>query len=256
MELTCSIKRVLTTNISVSRTQAKKCHLAKPFTLCMADGFVVDVLEPFEANLNDAQILKKLLAENQDFRNLLQANDVFVLDRGLRDVIQDLEEEGFKVLTPSLKGQRMQLTTDESNHSRSHGNPLGSAVEAVHGVVGQKCKLLHNQFDNKALPNAKSFCKIGCYLYNCFGKRFHSDVEMTDEIFDRISHAEAQNTLAEEAAAENWNRRRTRFQDLTSVDFEDFPEMTEKDLKIFCTGGYKLKQAVSYLEELLDINGM
>ena len=39
----------------------KKVPLCKPFTLCLTDGYVVDVLGPFYANEKDVKILKRLL---------------------------------------------------------------------------------------------------------------------------------------------------------------------------------------------------
>lgn len=233
----------------------KKCHLAKPFTICMPDGYIVDVLGPFHGIVNDAQILKHLLQMDNEFNDLIQANDVFVLDRGFRDVVSSLKEKGFKVLMPSLKGQRNQLTAEESNHSRKV-TIVRWAVEAVHGVIGQKNKLLHNQLDNKLLPNAQVLCKIACFMNNTFGKRFHSHVDISEEIVERIQQSPEKNTLAEEVEAERWGRRKTKFKNITSTDLEDFPEMTERDLKIFFTGSYQLKQAVSYLAETLDSNGM
>ena len=42
------------------------------------------------------------------------------------------------------------------------------------------------------------------------------------------------------------------FQRLTSSDVLDFPELTEKDLMVLFTGSYQLKQAISYLAEMLN----
>ena len=135
----------------------------------MADGYVLDILGPFEANFNDDQILKHVLGNNDEFKALLREDDVFILDRGFPDIVQDFENEGPRVLMPALKGKRNQLTTEESNHSRKV-TKVRWAIEAVHGAIGQKNKLLHHQFDNKALPKAKSYCRIACYLNNKYGK--------------------------------------------------------------------------------------
>lgn len=45
------------------------------------------------------------------------------------------------------------------------------------------------------------------------------------------------------------------FKSVTSDDILDFPEMTERDLKILFTGSYQLAQAVSYLAETVDKDG-
>ena len=63
-----------------------------------------------------------------------------------------------------------------------------------------------------------------------------------------------ENTLAVEAETKRWSRRKSLFASLSSNDVLDFPELTEQDLKIFFTGTYQLKQAISYLAELMDEN--
>jgi len=41
----------------------KKVPLCKVFTICAIDGHVIDMLGPYPANLNDAEILKILLQD-------------------------------------------------------------------------------------------------------------------------------------------------------------------------------------------------
>ena len=64
---------------------------------------------------------------------------------------------------------------------------------------------------------------------------------MTDEIINSMNEHEETNTLARDVEAGRWGRRKTMFKPLTSEELQDFPEMTEKDLKIFLTGTYQLK---------------
>ena len=45
------------------------------------------------------------------------------------------------------------------------------------------------------------------------------------------------------------------FRSFSSNDLLDFPELTEKDLKISSMGSYQLSQAVSYLAEMMNDNG-
>lgn len=130
-----------------SNSGQKKVPLCKPFTISTTDGFVVDVPGPFEANLNDAQILKIVLEEPDGISQILRPGDIFFLDRGgFRDVVTYLKEEkGFRVFMPALKGKRAQLTTEESNNSR-FVIKCRWVVEAVHGIFGRKFKLLHHVF--------------------------------------------------------------------------------------------------------------
>lgn len=229
----------------------KKVPLCKPFTICTSTGYIVDTLGPFLANLNDAEIMKLILAEEDGLCKLLRIGDVFVLDRGFRDTVNYLKDKGFTVLMPSLKGKRNQLTTAEANHSRQV-TMIRWVVEAVHGVIGQKYKLLHHQLDNKLLDHASLYCKIACFLVNKFGKRFISNVSTMDEVLIQVKNHPKENTLAQEAENGKWSRRKTQFQKITSTDVDDFPEITENELKILFTGTYQLQQSISYLAEIMN----
>ena len=69
------------------------------------------------------------------------------------------------------------------------------------------------------------------------------------------SQRNVQNTLANEVEEKVWVRQKLLFKSITSDDILDFPEMTERDLKILFTGTYQLAQAVSYLAEMVDTDG-
>ena len=62
----------------------KKVPLCKPFTIYTTDGYVVDMLGPYPANLNDAEILRLILKDPHSLSQLLKENDFAVLDRGFR----------------------------------------------------------------------------------------------------------------------------------------------------------------------------
>ncbi|KMQ87194.1 protein disulfide-isomerase a6-like protein [Lasius niger] len=232
----------------------KGVPLCKPFTICTTNGFIIDVAGPFYANQNDATILKIVMSQEDGLSSLMKEGDIFVLDRGFRDIKNELENRRYRVLIPAFKGKRKQLTTKESNDSR-FVTKVRWPVEAVHGVLGKKYRLLHNQLDNKLLPKTMLLCKVACFLNNTFGKRFNSDHTMVQEVVDQMNDRnDIENTLAEEVENNNWSRKTVPFQKITSEDLIDFPEMSERELKIFFTGTYQLSQAISYLAEMLDDN--
>jgi hypothetical protein len=68
----------------VSYSLQKFDHLIKPFILCCADGYFIDCYGPFRATLNDADILKYILATDKDLKELLirPKNIYLFLDRG------------------------------------------------------------------------------------------------------------------------------------------------------------------------------
>ena len=67
----------------------KKRPLTKPFIIITTDGYYLDVEKPMEATKNDASILTTLLSRRK-FRHFFKEGDVFVLDRGFRNVLGDL----------------------------------------------------------------------------------------------------------------------------------------------------------------------
>lgn len=127
------------------------------------------------------------------------------------------------------------------------------AVEAVHGIIKQKYRLLDHKLDNKMLPKIGTYFRIASFLNNQFGKRLQSDAEFSNEIIERMRLRKAvENTLVTEVEEKGWLRKKVVFQSISSEDILDFPEMTIRDLTILFTGTYQLSQAVSYLAEMVD----
>jgi hypothetical protein len=62
----------------------------KPFVICTTDGFIVDIYGLYEANKNDAKILSEIFKTSNDLRDILKPDDIFVVDRGFRDCVQEL----------------------------------------------------------------------------------------------------------------------------------------------------------------------
>lgn len=56
------------------------------------------MLGPYLANQNDAEILKNIIQDPNGLSKLLLEGDTFVLNRGFRDIVDDLEKKKFKVL--------------------------------------------------------------------------------------------------------------------------------------------------------------
>ena len=126
-------------------------------------------------------------------------------------------------------------------------------MEAVHGRVAQRYKLLRHTLDNKMLPKLRSLCKIIGYLENSYGKRSWGDAPLASEILDLMeSRSGIPHTLGEQVARERWLRRSTTLQRILASDLTDFPKLTEDRLVIFTSGPYQIKLAISYLPEVMD----
>ena len=48
----------------------KNIFLCKQFTICMTDGYIVEMLGPYLANQNDAEILKSVIEDPNGSRKL------------------------------------------------------------------------------------------------------------------------------------------------------------------------------------------
>ena len=83
-------------------------------------GYVVEILGPFCANWNDAQIMKIAMEDPNGLQTLLKPGDICIVDRGFRDVASYLEERGYRVLMPALKGKRNQAFRSSFVDSRNH----------------------------------------------------------------------------------------------------------------------------------------
>jgi hypothetical protein len=58
-------------------------HLAKPFIMCCADGYIIDCYGPFKANLNDATIMEYIMENDPDLPTILEPKKTLVImDRG------------------------------------------------------------------------------------------------------------------------------------------------------------------------------
>lgn len=181
----------------------KKMNLCKPFTICTTNGYIIDFAGPFYGTQNDASILKLVLQDITGLQTLLLPNDIFIVDRGFRDSVDFLRSKGYTVLMPASKGNRTQLTTEEANESRRI-TKLRWVVEAVHGAVAQKYRLLHNSLDNKFIPKLKVLCKIVGFLQNKYGQRLNSDGDNNDEVLEYMeSRMSVENTLSDEVIEKN-----------------------------------------------------
>ncbi|KMQ85970.1 hypothetical protein RF55_11319 [Lasius niger] len=106
------------------------------------------------------------------------------------------------------------------------------------------------------LPKVGVFYRIASFLLNQFGKRLNSDDQISSEVVERmIAQKDIENTLAIMVEENGWFRKRLPFQNISSSDLLNFPELTETDLKILFTGTYQYSQAISYLGEILNEDG-
>ena len=72
-------------------------------------------------------------------------------------------------------------------------------MEAVHGILRQKYRLLDHKLDNKLLPQIGTYFRIALFIHNRFGNTLQSDTESSNEIIEHIkTRQNIENTLAAE----------------------------------------------------------
>ncbi len=54
----------------------KKRNLIKPFLVCAADGTIIDIYGQYDAILNDAKIMERVLLEDKNLRELIYFREI------------------------------------------------------------------------------------------------------------------------------------------------------------------------------------
>ena len=229
----------------------KNQHLCKPFTVCTTDGYIIDFFGPYLANVNDASIIKHIISTEDQFAALLEKDDLFVVDRGFRDASIFLKEKGFQVEMPSfMKKNQVQLSTSQANKSRIV-TKVRWVVEAIHGIIKQKWKILNCEVKNQTLPKIKTYFRIVGCLHNLYGKKLISDKESTVKaaLLEDISNMTEENSLFDYLEKNSLFLKRTKYTPLQDCEIQNFPYLTTADLKLITLGTYQISQAISYLAE-------
>ena len=86
---------------------------------------------------------------------------------------------------PALKDKRKQLTAEESNQSR-FVTKIRCVVKSMHGMLKQMYRLLDHKIDNKFSPKVESYFRNVSFWNNTFRRRLLSDVEVSDEVVQRV----------------------------------------------------------------------
>ena len=93
------------------------------------------MLGPFTANTSDSKLLEHSLKTSDFLRSLFEPGDIFILDRGFRDVEPYLKDRGFDVKMPHfLDAGKNQLTWEQANKTRLAAK-CRFAVEIVNGKL-------------------------------------------------------------------------------------------------------------------------
>ncbi|XP_065675501.1 uncharacterized protein LOC136091722 [Hydra vulgaris] len=232
----------------------KKRHLVKPFVVCTANGFIIDVYGPFAATMNDATILSNILKTKNDIRELVEPNDLFILDRGFRDIVDELKTT-YKVFTKMPTCSKSQLTSLQANHTR-FVTKCKWVIEAVNGTFKQSFKSLEKT-RNTMLPHIMTDVRIAASLINCFHVKYISDKKDGKDIAILMKIKINFKDDLESYILNTKNKSKKHFEPIDALDLNDFPKFSIDDMRKYITfGSYQIKQSYSYLAEHLNKNGI
>lgn len=239
----------------------KQRPLVKPMLAVTTTGYIVSVLGPYlsDRKNNDASILTHAMKTNvEEITSWFKENDVMVVDRGFRDATDFLEDLGIHSEMPVFlkKGQK-QHTTEEANESRLV-TKVRWIVESANGRIKQ-WKYLSNVLPNSQIPYIGDYTRIISSICNKYLPPLCSSEKENDELLAaKMLHLSKQkNELQAKVEESNLDKRSSVNWDPLEGDnsVQDFPVMSEEDLRNLTLGIYQIKQAKSYTREHFDSEG-
>lgn len=235
----------------------KKLPLHKVMLGITADGFIAYVFGPYRSNLDDAEILDDCLYRYPDKLDILQAGDVFVMDRGFRDVVPELRNNrGFRPFTPAMAHGRS-LTTAEANQSR-HVTKVRYIVEQAFGRLKKRFRFFAVPAHNGALKHDFDLLTIAFSLMNLFHRPITSDNNDSDQILQlMMAKKNSPNLLQTLVEERRLIRQQVSFVRLDSTEHNIqtmFPQLSIDELRLISLGSYQIRNSVSYLAEHVQAN--
>lgn len=223
----------------------KMRNLMKIMMCVTTDGTIAAVYGPYPAGQNDASILSEIIREQPEIFEALDFADAMVVDRGFRDVAQELRDLGYIVKIPSfLKPNQKQLPIDESNETR-----LVTKTRFIVEVRNSHMKRIWKYFDGENRTNMCPFLisdfKIAAALLNAFFPVIITDGAM---------HNDVGNLMLERVKVPNIlymvvdKIPKNMFEELNADDLEKFPRLSTEQLKMISLGTYQISKAVHYAQ--------
>jgi hypothetical protein len=192
--------------------------------------------------------MMEVLENDAELRSLLNEKDIFLLDRGFRDCIEELESD-YKLIVhmPKFIGkENKQFTTSEANMTR-FVTKCRWIIEVINSFLKKSFKAIR-EVRNQSLPHTLEDYKIAGALVNKFFKRLFSDrddhVKIVENMKLKLNHPnELQDIITKKEL-----HKKSKFLKLDFIEINDFPKLDFEDIKTNITlGTYQLKQALGYL---------
>ncbi|XP_063373452.1 uncharacterized protein LOC134661345 [Cydia amplana] len=181
--------------------------------------------------------------------------DVFLMDRGYRDVVPYLQNKGMHCKMPEVlaRGQQ-QLSTEAANKSRIITKTRW-IVEARNGHLKSIFKFFDGLIPMAQLNHLNDFLKIAGAIIN----RYHVNIYMEDatvrlarELLNRIHDINVMQARVE--ADVNLTRRNANWNLLNENHFPQFPRLDMAYLKRLTIGIYQINLSPAYIQDKMDMD--
>lgn len=227
----------------------KNRNFVRPMVCVTTNGYIIDILGPFEAVKNDAKCMLEIMQRNQYVNGILRQGDVFILDRGFRDCKQELNEMGYIVKMPEFVKKNepnQQLSTDQANKSRLV-TKTRYVVEARNGNIKTIWPIFARPWSTLSLIHVGRDLRIAAALINKYFNEIVADKGEQEEVVAEgmLARVNLPNILQPIVCTQLFQGHLEFLQPIDDNDFR-FPRMDEVELAKITFGPYQIKQAKSY----------
>lgn len=224
----------------------KKRNFVRPMMCVTTNGYIIDVLGPFKASTNDAKCMQAILAKNAAVSRMMRPGDVFLLDRGFRDCLEDLENKQYVAKTPDfMHKDHSQLTNEQGNRSRLVTKSR-FVVEARNGHIKQIFSVFNEQCSTLNLKHLRKDLRIAAAMINIYFKKVVADAgkeaDVANAMLDSVVLPNQIHPIVQQPLFQDQLKH---FQQVDENNF-DFPQFTREELQQITQGTYQLQQAKSY----------
>ena len=192
--------------------------------VCVApNGYIIDVIGPFRATENDACIMQQIFEGMPEVRSKFQNGDVFVVDRGFRDVKTYLEHRGCIVKMPEIiPAGESQLSDLQASRLR-----LVTKVRFVVEIINGQLKTFFRYFDHvwciQAIPHLMTEFRNAAAIHNMFYSDITPDKDQLQKIarlmLERLTKP---NLLFRLVEVQHLNRKTSTFLSLDTNEWRSF----------------------------------
>lgn len=223
----------------------KKRNYVKPMMIVSTNGTIIGAIGPFKATENDATMTKKILVKDIPALKNVSPEDIIIVDRGFRDAVVPLQNQGFVVEIPGSTPANKQLTTAQANKARLITR-VRYDVERLNGVVKNVFKIFASVWETYSVPHLMLDFTIACALINKFFNKSldgENDEAVAQKMLDR---AKLENKLTSFVYLKQFKTMIRRKSYALLENLESFPELSLDDCKEIAFGSYQIEQAKQY----------